>query len=155
MHCILPYPLTRNRSAHTVWQRTRQHERTIWVLQAVAAALVLAADDPRSLAGFYAALAGTEPQPGLSASHWRLALPEAGWLELYRPSRSRPLPRQRGRLAVCLRRCGGLPELEAWIVQAESLGGQRLEPPRCEPFGSEAWLLDPEGNGLLLLVSAP
>ena len=121
----------------------------------MAAALVLAADDPRALAGFYADLVGAEPHPGLSDSHWRVALPQAGWLELYRPSRSRPLVRQRGRLAVCLRRCGGLPELQAWIAQAVSLGAEWLEPPRSEPFGSEAWLLDPEGNGLLLLVSAP
>jgi hypothetical protein len=26
------------------------------------------------------------------------------------------------------------------------------DPPRQEPFGAEAWLLDPEGNRLLLLV---
>ena len=121
----------------------------------MAAALVLAADDPRSLAGFYAALAAVEPLPGLSESHWRVALPEAGWLELYKPSRARPLARQRGRLAVCLRRRGALPELEVWIARALNLGAQLLDPPRCESFGSEAWLLDPEGNGLLLLVSAP
>ena len=124
---------------------------------AVRAALVLAADDPCRLAGFYAALAGpgAEPQQGLSESHWRVPLPDAGWLELYRPSSTRPLARQRGRLAVCLRRCHGPTELEAWIDQACSLGGQLLEPPRSEPFGREAWLLDPEGNALLLLVSGP
>ena len=122
---------------------------------AVGAALVLAADDPRLLAGFYAALAGTEPQVGLSDSHWRVALPQAGWLEFYRPSHARPLPRQSGRLAVCLRRQDDLPALEAWIDQAVSLGGQPLEPPRSEPFGREAWLLDPEGNRLLLLVGSP
>jgi len=26
------------------------------------------------------------------------------------------------------------------------------DPPRQEPFGAEAWLLDPEGNRLLLVV---
>ena len=124
---------------------------------AVTAALVLAADDPRRLARFYAALAGpgAELQPGLSESHWRVCLPDAGWLELYRPSSTRPLARQRGRLAVCLRRRHGPLELDAWIDQAFSLGGQLLEPSRSEPFGREAWLLDPEGNALLLLVSGP
>jgi hypothetical protein len=54
-----------------------------------------------------------------------------GWLELYAPSRSRPQPRQQGRLALCLQR---------------------------QPDGSralavfQAWLLDPEDNRLLLLV---
>jgi hypothetical protein len=116
---------------------------------------VLAADDPRALAHFYAALAGAEVQSGLSGSHWRVPLPEAGWLELYRPSRARPLPRQRGRLAVCLRRRGAAALLDDWIRLACSLGAQLLEAPRREPFGSEAWLLDPEGNRLLLLVSGP
>lgn len=36
--------------------------------------------------------------------------------------------------------------------QAMYAGGSLLEPPRHEPFGVEVWLLDPEGNHLLLLV---
>ena len=115
--------------------------------------LVLAADDPKALAAFYAALVDAVPVPGFSATHWRVALPRAGWLELYRPSRSRPQPPQRGRLAVCLRRSGHSPVLERWLDQAISLGAQQLDAPRTEAFGSEVWLLDPEGNGLLLLVS--
>ena len=39
------------------------------------------------------------------------------------------------------------------MEQALALGAQRLEAPRQEAFGCEVWLLDPEGNGLLLLVS--
>jgi hypothetical protein len=56
--------------------------------------IVLAADDPATLARFYGALLAVEPQHGLSASHWRVP----------------------------------------W------------------PASREAWLLDPEGNRLLLLV---
>lgn len=44
--------------------------------------------------------------------------------------------------------------LQAWIQQATAQGGSLLEPPRHESFGVEAWLLDPEGNRLLLLVQA-
>jgi hypothetical protein len=116
------------------------------------AALVLAADDARALACFYAALVEQPLQAGLSTRHWRVALPAAGWLEVYEPSRSRPQPRQRGRLAVCLRREGNAAVLEAWMEQAIALGAQPLDQPRQEAFGSEVWLLDPEGNGLLLLV---
>jgi hypothetical protein len=35
-----------------------------------------------------------------------------------------------------------------------ALGASPLEPARLESFGAEAWLLDPEGNRLLLLVPA-
>jgi hypothetical protein len=42
--------------------------------------------------------------------------------------------------------------LEGWITEALGLGAVVLEPARLESFGAEAWLLDPEGNRLLLLV---
>ena len=120
--------------------------------------IVLAADDPASLARFYGALLNAEPQPGWGATHWRVPWPASGFLELYAPSRSRPQPRQPGRIALCLQQHvdGGDPTalLQAWIQQATAAGGSLLEPPRPEPFGVEAWVLDPEGNRLLLLVQA-
>ena len=118
--------------------------------------IVLAADEPAALARFYGALLEVEPQQGLSPSHWRLPWPAGGWLEVYGPSRSRPQPRQQGRLALCLQReadgTGTVALLNAWISRALLLGASALDPPRQESFGSEAWLLDPEGNRLLLLV---
>jgi hypothetical protein len=42
--------------------------------------------------------------------------------------------------------------LNAWITTALTVGASLAVPPRQEPFGAEAWLLDPEGNRLLLLV---
>jgi hypothetical protein len=42
--------------------------------------------------------------------------------------------------------------LNDWIAAALNLGASLQDPPRQEPFGAEAWLLDPEGNRLLLLV---
>jgi hypothetical protein len=122
----------------------------------LSASIVLAADDPAALAQFYGALLGVEPQPGLSAAHWRVPWPAGGWLDVYAPSRNRPQPRQQGRLALGLQRqadgTGALAVLHAWISTALDLGATSDDPPRQEPFGAEAWLLDPEGNRLLLLV---
>jgi hypothetical protein len=114
--------------------------------------LVLAAEQPAALAAFYGGLLQQPPATGFSPSHWRLPLPGGGQLELYAPSRDRPQPRQVGRLALCLQRSGPPALLAAWIAEAEALGGQLLEGPRQEPFGAEAWLADPEGNRLLLLM---
>lgn len=117
---------------------------------------MLAADDPAALAQFYGALLNVEPQPGLSSTHWRVPWPAGGWLELYAPARSRPQPRQPGRLALCLQRKadakGALAVLHDWISRALELGASVGDPPRQESFGAEAWLLDPEDNRLLLLV---
>ena len=122
----------------------------------ITSSLVLAADDPVGMARFYGALLNVEPQPGLSTSHWRVPWPAGGWLEVYAPSRCRPQPRQPGRLALCLQRkpdaAGPLAGLHAWIATALELGACVEDLPRQEPFGAEAWLLDPEGNRLLLLV---
>ena len=117
--------------------------------------LVLAADDPRSLAVFYGALLERTPVAGMHDRHWRLPWSTGGWLEIYGPSRARPQPRSVGRLALCLQRVvsdGNAAGLGAWIDRAEALGARRLEEPRQEPFGTEVWLLDPEGNRLLLLL---
>jgi hypothetical protein len=126
------------------------------ITSSITGSIVLAADDPAALAQFYGALLGIAPQLGLSAAHWRVPWPAGGWLELYAPSRNRPQPRQRGRLALCLQRqadgLGALAVLQAWISTALDLGATAEDPPRQEPFGAEAWLLDPEGNRLLLLV---
>ena len=122
----------------------------------ITGSLVLAADDPAALARFYGALLNVEPQPGLSITHWRVPWLADGWLELYAPSKSRPQPRQQGRLALCLQRradaTGALAVLHDWIATALELGASVGDPPRQEPFGAEAWLLDPEDNRLLLLV---
>ena len=123
---------------------------------AKAGSIVLAADDPATLARFYGALLAGEPQPGFSSTHWRVPWPAGGWLEVYAPARSRQQPRQQGRLALCLQReaegMDALALLDDWISCALVLGGSLQDPPRQEPFGAEAWLLDPEGNRLLLLV---
>ena len=117
--------------------------------------MVLAAEDPAALARFYGAVLGSEPQPGLGPQHWRVPLPGGGLLEIYAPARARPVPRGRARLGLCLRLPGGAAALEACLAEARARGAQPLEPPRREPFGMEAWLLDPEGNGLLLLAPSP
>jgi hypothetical protein len=120
------------------------------------ASLVLAADDSRRLAAFYGTLLGCPPEAGFSASHWRLPWPGGGLLEIYEPSQSRPLPRQVGRLSLCLQRdCPDerpLELLQNWIDSLLAAGATMELAPRQEPFGAEAWLLDPEGNRLLLLV---
>ena len=118
-----------------------------------AVSVVLAATNPNGLADFYAALLQVPAQPGLSDSHWLVPLPGGGLLELYAPSRLRPPLRPGGRLAPCLRRCGDRETLAAWVTAACHQGAELEEGPRQEPFGWEAWLRDPEGNRVLLVVS--
>ena len=118
--------------------------------------IVLAADEPAVLAAFYADLIGVPAEPGLTSTHWRLPWPPGGWLEIYVPSRSRPQPRSEGRLALCLQRSAHgvdpIAALSTWAQAALAGGATLREPPHRESFGAECWLLDPEGNRLLLLM---
>ena len=118
-----------------------------------AVSVVLAAIDPAALARFYGCLLQVPVLAGLSDRHWRLTLPGGGLLEVYAPSRRRPPVPPGGRLGFCLRRCGDGETLSAWVATACDRGAALDEGPRQEPFGWEAWLRDPEGNRVLLVVS--
>ncbi len=146
------------RAATPSWRRCVAHNPVTSSSQAgpIESSLVLAADDPKQLAGFYGLLLDSTAQPGLSARHWRLPLPSGGRLEIYAPSSRRPRPRQHGRLGICATRAAGaqpaLQVLHDWRLQLLARGAAELEPARLEPFGAEAWMADPEGNPFLLLV---
>ena len=116
---------------------------------------VLAANNPQSLAEFYANALGCSCRKGLSDQHWMVSLPTGGTLQIYRPSRQRPWPVQGAALAPCFQRIGtDYPETElaGWIEQLEVLGARRRETPRLESFGAECWMEDPEGQPFLSLV---
>ena len=116
---------------------------------------VLAAKEPEHLARFYASLLELKASRGLSSHHWRLMIPGGTTLEIYRPSRHRPFPDRGRALAPCLRQLphrDPLATLLEWSKRAQDLGAVVEEEPRLESFGAEAWLNDPEGNALLLLV---
>lgn len=53
----------------------------------MSASIVLAAGGPAGLARFYGALLEVEPQPGLSATHWRVPWFVVGWRSTTTPGR--------------------------------------------------------------------
>jgi len=120
---------------------------------------VLEADVPARLAIFYGRLLKVGSERGFSDLHWLLRLPVGAVLQMYRPSRNRPDHPPGGRLSLMLTRPAEsgrcLAVLEQWLAEARDLGARTLEPPRLEPFGAEAWISDPEGNRVLLLVAPP
>ena len=118
---------------------------------------VLAAHNPQALACFYGNLLGSTPRAGLSPQHWLVGLGGTLNLEIYRPSRKRPFPDQGRSLSLCLRQQPSqspLSSLQILLDGALKLGAAVLEPPRVEFFGAEAWITDPEGNAVLLMVPA-
>ena len=116
---------------------------------------VLAANNPQSLAEFYAKALECSCRAGLSDQHWMVSLPTGGTLQIYCPSRQRPWPVRGAALSPCFQRIGtDHPETELgrWIQQLETLGARRREAARLESFGAECWMEDPEGQPFLTLV---
>ena len=117
---------------------------------------VLAANNPQSLAQFYAKALSCSFRAGLSEHHWMVALPNGEVLQVYRPSNKRPWPVRGAALSPCFQRShnDGNPEaeLEKWVTHLESLGARRREPLRLESFGAECWMDDPEGQPFLTLI---
>ena len=119
--------------------------------------LVLAARNPQELACFYGNLLGCSPRVGLSQNHWLVSLGGTLNLEIYRPSRKRSFPVQGRTLSLCLRQKSiedPLSSLQMLLDESLRLGASLLELPRSEFFGAEAWITDPEGNAVLLMVPA-
>ncbi len=116
---------------------------------------VLAANNPQTLAEFYAKALGCTCRTGLSDQHWIVSLPTGGTLQIYRPSRERPWPVRGAALAPCFQRIGTdqlETELGRWIELLEALGARRREVARLESFGAECWMEDPEGQPFLTLM---
>ena len=116
---------------------------------------VLAAENSVQLAQFYSDLFRATLVPGVAQHHCIVQFGDGTRLEIYRPSRQRPFPARGRALAPCLRLNPSqdpLPELQRLVSSALDPGGALLEDARVEPFGAEAWIHDPEGNPLLLLV---
>ena len=116
---------------------------------------VLAAEDSVNLAQFYSELFQATLMPGFADHHCIVQFSDGTRLEIYRPSRKRPFPARGRALAPCLRlKPSQDPQLELQRLVNTALqhGASLLEAARLEPFGAEAWIHDPEGNPLLLLV---
>ncbi|MDE0646895.1 MAG: VOC family protein [Synechococcus sp. SB0673_bin_10] len=115
--------------------------------------LVLASRNPRRLADFYAQLVDGGAITVAPAGAITIRLPTGMDMVLYRPSRQRPQPwnRKGECLALCLR----CTHLECTRQRAMALGAKVLEPLQEEAFGREQWLLDPEGNRVLLWEDPP
>ena len=124
-------------------------------MNAIQLSWVLAAEASARLAPFYRALFHAPLKPGLAEPHCIVPFSDGTQLEIYRPSRRRSFPARGRALEPCLRLSPSqqpLPELQRLLSNALNRGGSLLEEARLEPFGAEAWIHDPEGNPLLLLL---
>lgn len=128
-----------------------------FVPDAVTLSWVIPSDHPQELAAFYAGLMAEAPRPGLSPSHWLVCPQGMPSLQFYRPSSKRELQPKGRAWSPCLAQTTDrdpLAALERWCDQAQQQGAAVQEPARLESFGAECWMVDPERNAFLLLMTS-
>ena len=116
---------------------------------------VIASDNPQKLSLFYASLLKAEICEGLSANHWLVSTEKGLKINIYKPSRKHQQFVYGARLSICFEALSSLnpnKDIDEWIIKCLNLGAQISSGPFSESFGTEAWMIDPEGNYFLLFV---
>ena len=116
---------------------------------------LIASDNPKDLANFYASINQASRIGSLGENHYVLEYNDGYKLQFFKPSRSRA-PFKRGKtVSLCFQKPASenpMKELRKWIDLLVNFGSVLEEKPRIESFGAEAWLSDLDGNSFLIFV---
>ncbi len=116
---------------------------------------VIASENPKELSDFYAKINSDKANKGFNTTHYFISLSNRSKIHFYRPNENHEWQRKGNSTSLCFQ---GEPSkdplmfLERWISEILEIGGRTMGPPKLAGFGSEQWMLDPEGNQFLILV---
>ena len=116
---------------------------------------VIASENPRELCDFYAKINSDKANRGFNTTHYFISLSNQSKIHFYRPSENHEWQRKGNSTSLCFQ---GAPSMdpskiiERWISEILKIGGSLKGKLKLEKFGSEQWMLDPEGNQFLILV---
>ena len=116
---------------------------------------VIASKNPKELSGFYAKINSDKANKGFNSTHYFISLSNRSKIHFYRPNKNHEWERKGNSTSLCFQ--GEPSEDPAKIIESLTsdilkIGGSVMEPPNMDEFGSEQWILDPEGNQFLILV---
>ena len=117
--------------------------------------LVIASEQPERLSEFYVFATNGDLQPGKNQDHFLIVHQNGMNIQIYKPSKKRLFSKPSRRSALCLQQppsASPLIAIREFSQKLVALGAVINEPPRLEPFGAESWIIDPEGNHLLIFV---
>ena len=116
---------------------------------------VIASENPKELSGFYAKINSDKVNKGFNKSHYFISLSNRSKIHFYRPNENHDWQRKGNSTSLCFQSAPSENPskfLERWISEIIKIGGRSMRPPKRAEFGSEQWILDPEGNQFLILV---
>ena len=116
---------------------------------------VIASENPKELSGFYGKINSDKVFKGFNSTHYFISLGTKSKIHFYRPSKNYSWNKEGNSTSLCFQ---GEPNkdpdkiIETWTFKLLKLGARIKESRKSVDFGSEQWLLDPEGNQFLILV---
>ena len=116
---------------------------------------VIASENPKELSGFYAKINYDKASKGLNATHYFISLSNRSKIHFYRPNENHKWKRKGNSTSLCFQRepCEDPSKIiECWTSEILKIGGSSVSMPKFAKFGSEQWMLDPEGNQFLIMV---
>ena len=116
---------------------------------------VIASENPKELSGFYAKINSDKVNKGFNSTHYFISLSNRSKIHFYRPNENYKWQRNGNTTSLCFQREPSEDPskiIESWATEILKLGGDVIGMPNLADFGSEQWMLDPEGNQFLILV---
>jgi len=116
---------------------------------------VIASENPKELSEFYAKINADKVNNGFNATHYFISLSNRSKIHFYRPNENHEWQRKGNSTSLCFQ---GEPSedpvtiIERWTAEILKIGGTSMGIKKLASFGSEQWMLDPEGNQFLILV---
>ena len=116
---------------------------------------VIASENPKELSEFYAKINADKVNKGFNATHYFISLSNRSKIHFFRPNENYEWQRKGNSTSLCFQRepCEEPSKIiKSWTYEITKLGGSAIGIPKLANFGSEQWMLDPEGNQFLILV---
>ncbi len=116
---------------------------------------LIASKNPKELSDFYAKINSDKVSKGFNSTHYFISLSDRSKIHFYLPSENHKWQRKGNSTSLCFQ---GEPSeepakvIEIWTSEILKLGGSVMGASKLADFGSEQWILDPEGNQFLILV---
>ena len=114
---------------------------------------VIASKNPKELSGFYSKINSYKVNKGFNATHYFISLSNRSEIHFYRPKDNHEWQRKGNSTSLCFQRKPSKDQaktIERWISEILQLGGKVMGISKMAKFGSEQWMLDPEGNKFLI-----
>ncbi|WP_257473315.1 lactoylglutathione lyase [Prochlorococcus marinus] len=116
---------------------------------------VIDSENPKDLSCFYAKINSDKAKKGFNSNHYFISLSSRSKIHFYRSNKNRDYQREGNITSLCFQ---GEPSkdpgqiIERWTSEILKIGGRVMGKSKLAKFGSEQWMLDPEGNQFLILV---